>query len=216
MGFFEFLKGNLSKMISVSEVSDSCKGKEILIESSVPEYCRVGELVFEKRYEEAIQLGLKILEETPCDCGVHINLMDAYFKGRKLNEDYYDRSTYHAKMAILYGHNSGYAYDRLAKNLDKGKLFHQSVQLYNLILNTKGFHFSPHGMGNGIDFSKRRNAVIAKMDKAVDSDDDVLFTQEDINQIIQNIKEQDENERLLNERYEQRMRQMRMEFYKNM
>ena len=38
----------------------------------------LGNMIFEKKYQEAINLGLELLKKTPEDSGVHINLMDAY------------------------------------------------------------------------------------------------------------------------------------------
>lgn len=165
------------------------EGSTIVAESEIPVSCSMGNLIFEKKYQEAIDLGLNLLEVTPDDCGVHINLMDAYFKGRELSPDYLEKSTYHAKMSMICGHHTGYAEERLAKNLDKAKFYHQSLQLYNLILDNKEFHFSPGGCGNSIDFAKRRDAVLKKMDKALDTEEDILFTQEEIEQMIQDIKE---------------------------
>ena len=162
-----------TKLISVSKVTPSSipEGSTVVAESQIPEYCSIGNLVFEKKYKEAVELGLKLLEATPNDAGVFINLMDAYFKGKETTApDYLDKSTYYAKQAIIYGHNTGYAEERLAKNLDKAKLFHQSLQLYNLILETEGFHFSSQGCGNYIDWNHRRDAVLKKMDKDVEKE----------------------------------------------
>ena len=185
-----------SKMVPISSVNSSTvpEGNTVLYQSEIPAYCLMGDLIYEKKYVEAINMGLELLKETPNDPGVHINLMDAYFKSRDTNPEYFDKSTYHAKRAILCGHNTGYAEDRLAKNLDKKKLFHQSLQLLNLILDNPEFHFSTHGMGNGIDFNKRRENVLKKMDKAADSEADILFTPEEIAQIIQSIKDNDAEE----------------------
>lgn len=174
------------------------EGSTIVAESEIPVSCSMGNLIFEKKYQEAIDLGLKLLEQTPNDCGVHVNLMDAYFKGRELSPDYLDKSTYHAKKSILLGHHTGYAEERLAKNLDKAKLYHQSLQLYNLILDKEGFHFSLNGCGNCIDFEKRRESILKKMDKALDTEADILFTPEEIEKIIQDIK--DEDQRIRHER----------------
>ena len=197
-----------TKLISVSKVTPSSipEGSTVVAESQIPEYCSIGNLVFEKKYKEAVELGLKLLEATPNDAGVFINLMDAYFKGKETTApDYLDKSTYYAKQAIIYGHNTGYAEERLAKNLDKAKLFHQSLQLYNLILETEGFHFSSQGYGNYIDWNHRRDAVLKKMDKALDTETDVLFTPEEIVQIIQSIKDNDDRERRKKERYDRIM-----------
>ena len=197
-----------TKLVSVSEVTPSSipEGSTVVAESKIPEYCSIGNLVFEKKYKEAVELGLKLLEATPNDPGVLINLMDAYFKGKEATApDYLAKSTYYAKQAIIYGHNTGYAEERLAKNLDKAKLFHHSLQLYNLILETEGFHFSSQGRGNFIDWNHRRDAVLKKMDKALDAEDDVLFTPEEIVLIIQSIKDNDDRERRQKERYDRIM-----------
>lgn len=167
----------------------------VLYETEMPKFCCIGNLVYERKYQEAIDLGLKLLEQNPEDSGVHVNLMDAYFKGRSLSPDYLGKSTFHAKQAILFGHHTGYAELRLAKNLEKVKYYHQSLQLYNLILENKNFHFSTHGVGNYTDFAKRRATILKKMDKALDSERDVLFTSEEIVQIIQGIVDDDAREK---------------------
>ena len=152
--------------------------------------CTLGNLIFEKKYQEAIDLGTKLLETKPDDCGIHINLMVAYFKLREI-QGYWAKSSYHAKQAIINGHTTGYAHERLAKNLDSAKLYHKSLQLYNLILDNKDFHFSASGCGRSIDWEKRRTNVLANMNKALDKDTDILFTQEEIAKIIQTIKDED-------------------------
>lgn len=184
---------HLAKAVPVSSVNSSAtpEGSTILSQSEIPASCSIGNLIFEKKYAEAIQMGLDLLKLTPNDPGVHINLMEAYFKSRESNSDYFDKSTHHAKLAMLCGHHTGLAEDRLAKNLDKCKLYHQSLQLYNLILDNPGFHFSSHGMGNGIDFNKRRESILKKMDKAADTEADILFTKEEISQIIQSVRDND-------------------------
>lgn len=181
---------------------------EIVYQSPIPESCSIGNLVYEKKYQEAIDLGLKLLEKSPNDCSIHINLMEAYLKGRELSPEYFDKSTYHAKQSILLGHTSGYAHERLGKNLDKGKKYHQSLQLYNLILDNKEFHFSSHGCGNGIDFGKRRASILAKMDKATDKETDILFTEAEITQILQSIKDEDIRVKEEQEATEKRLAEM--------
>ena len=202
-------ESNVTKEVPISDIVPSSAipgGSIIVAQTTVPEYCKIGNLVFEKKYVEAVQLGLKLLEETPNDCGVHINLMNAYFKGKEeVAIDYLEKSSYHAKQAILFGHNTGFAEERLAKNLDKAKMFHQSLQLYNLILETEGFHFSTHGCGTTIDWNHRRESILKKMEKAVDSETDILFTPDEISQIIQSIKDNDEKERREKERHNRLM-----------
>lgn len=183
----------------------------VVARSEVPVSCSLGNLIFERRYQEAIDSGLKLLEKDPEDCMIHINLMDAYFKGRALSPDYFDKSTYYAKQTILYGHNTGYAEDRLAKNLEKLKLYHQSLQLYDLILENKEFHFSQAGIGNKIDFARRRELAKKKMDKALDSASDVLFTPQEVAQIIQSIKDKDAREEAEKIALEKKMRELEEE-----
>lgn len=179
--------------IPISSVNPSVipEGKTVISQSEIPAFCSIGSLIFEKKYAEAIELGLGILSQKPNDPGVHINLMEAYFKSRETNTEYFDKSTYHAKRAMLCGHHTGLAEDRLAKNLNKRKLYHQSIQLYNLILDNPEFHFSTHGMGNGIDFNKRRESILKKMDKAEDTEADILFTSKEIALIIQSVRDND-------------------------
>lgn len=186
-----------TKEVPISEVKpiNIPESSTVVFESSIPEYCSMGNLIYEKKYNEAIGLGLKLLEDIPNDTGVLINLMVAYFKGKEATaQDYLVKSSYYAKQAMLNGHNTGYAEERLAKNLDKAKLYHQSLQLYNLILETDGFHFSSQGCGNFIDWNHRRDAILNKMDKAMDTEDDILFTPKEIAQIIKSIKDKDDIE----------------------
>lgn len=202
-----------TKMIPISDINPTIvpEGSKIVYESSLPQSCKIGNLIFEKKYKEAIELGLKLLEDNPDDVSIHINLMDAYVKGKDVVAlDFLEKSTYYARQAILNGHNTGYAEERLAKNLDKAKLFHQSLQLYNLILDTEGFHFSRHGCGNGINWSHRRDSVIKKMDKALDTDKDILFSPEEIAQIIQRIKDNDNKEIREQERFNRIMGELRI------
>ena len=217
MGFFNRLFGK-----HITEKDESCttipvskikadivpQGAEIICESEIPASCGIGNLVYEKRYREAIDEGLRLLESSPHDAGVHINLMEAYFKGRELSPDYFDKSTYHAKMAILCGHHTGYAEERLAKNLDKCKSYHQSLQLYKLILDTEGFHFSSHGCGDKAEFEKRRQSVLAKIAKASDTESDILFSDDEIAGIIKGIKDNDIREKKEQERFDRIMKQM--------
>lgn len=200
MGIFDFLKKKVednvqstkSVMVPVSEVNaiELGQGEKIVYASEIPAYIKVGNLTYEKKYREAIEYGLELLKQTPHDCGVHESLMDAYFKARKEDPTYLDKSTYHARLAILYGHHTGYCEERLAKNLDRTKMYHQSIQLYDLILRDD-FHFSKHGCGRKEVFAARKDKIIAKLHQAKDPENDILFTQEEIVFIIQGIQDED-------------------------
>ena len=151
--------------------------------SSVPRSIDIGNLIFEKKYEEAIKLGNDLLDACDKDntsylASIHINLMDAYFKARNLHESYYDLSTYHAKQAIIHGHSTGYAHIRLLINLEKQGLISQAIELCDLILN-KDFTFSKHGCGNEEDFDRRKNRLLKKIDKE-NCNQESLFTNEEL------------------------------------
>ena len=164
----------------------------------------MGNTIFHGEYEEAIRMGLEELEKYPTDPMVHINLMVAYFKARDISPDYFAKSTEHARLAMLYGHHTGYAEQRLAINLEKEHKYHQALQLYSIILDTPGFHFSPHGCGHGIDFESRRQKTLLKITKASDTEDDRLFSNDEIKQMIIDIAKADklEEERRASEKWD--------------
>lgn len=147
----------------------------------------LGNLISEGRFREAITLGERMLADNPDDPSILINLMDACFKARNLSPDYFDKSTHYARRAILCGHNTGYAHERLAINLEKTRQYHKALRLYALILDTPGFHFDPHGVGNTIDFAKRRAKALAKLPQAEDTPEDTLFSEEEIKRILSSI-----------------------------
>lgn len=180
------IKSPISPISQIAKI-ELASGETILAESEIPAFCKIGNLIFEKKYHEAIKYGLNLLERNPTDCGIHVNLMEAYFKARNDNLQYLDKSTYHARLAILYGHHTGYAEDRLAKNLDKAKCYHQSLQLYDLILRDD-FHFTLHGCGDKEKFAQRHDKVLQVIDKAQDSEKDILFTPDEISAIIKDVQ----------------------------
>lgn len=174
--------------------------------SGTEETVAMGNKVFHKDYQGAIDDGLRALESAPEDPMVHINLMDAYYRGRDISPEHIDKSTEHAKLAMLNGHHTGLAEYRLAINLEKKKFYHQALQLYNLILNTPGFHFSQHGMGNDIDFILRKTKAIAKLPKALDKETDLLFTEEKVFHMIQGIRYAEEAERRAQQAFQKRQK----------
>lgn len=168
----------------------------------LPEPWVIGNLISEKKYAEAIQLGETLLKENPKSCMVHVNLMDAYFKARNENSDYLLKSTFHAKMAMLCGHNTGYAQFRLVVNLETLWLIENAVQVCDIILNS-GFRFSKRGMGNQEDYQARVERLKKKLPKSKPMDRTLLFTDEEIKQTLNAIKEAEEAEDR-----EQRLKQM--------
>jgi len=199
-------------MINISSLKKDIipSNAEIINETQVPEYCSIGNLIFEKKFHEAIELGNKLLEKTPHSAGVHVNLMDAYFKVRNENQIFLDKSVDHAKLAMLYGHNTGYAQERLAINLEKLGKVNQAIQVCNIVLSEQ-FHFSTYGGGNKEEFSKRKEKLIIKLSKATDSENSVLFTDDEISFLIEQIRLEDK--RIMKEKieHEKRMKQLEKE-----
>lgn len=196
MGIIQKLFGNRKeKKVSISTVAKDHipQGAVIYAESEIPEYCLIGNLIFEKKYEEAIALGKKMLAENPYSAGVHVNLMDVYFKSRSENIEYFELSTIHAKQAMICGHNTGYVQNRLVINLEKEKHFHQAVQLCDIIISDK-FNFSSHGAGKKSDFKTRKDKLLCKLSQSNDSELDSLFTYDQLLTIYKNIEENNNQE----------------------
>jgi hypothetical protein len=166
------------------------EGAQIIAESKIPAFCMIGNLIFEKKYHEAIKLGNKLLVQTPYSAGVHVNLMDAYFKVRDENPSFYDKCIEHARLAMLYGHNTGYVQERLAISLEKQGKINQALQICNIVLLDK-FQFSRHGCGNKDEFLKRKMKLFNKINKAVDKEVDVLFTNDEISKILEGSLEEE-------------------------
>lgn len=160
------------------------EGTQLIAESKIPAFCMIGNLIFEKKYHEAIELGNKLLVQTPYSAGVHVNLMDAYFKVRDENPSFYNKCIEHARLAMLYGHNTGYVQERLAISLEKQGKINQALQICNIVLLDK-FLFSRHGCGNKDEFLKRKMKLLNKIGKAVDKEVDVLFTNDEISKILE-------------------------------
>lgn len=161
-------------------------GENVLIPSAMPKYCDIGNLIFEGKHKEAIELGEALLKESNSDeynANIYVNLMLAYFKLRDKQQSYFEKSTICAKNAILLGHNTGYAHERLAINLEKSGKINQAIQLCDLILNPR-FKFSPNGCGNSMDFEKRKTNLLKKLNKATDTQEDLLFTEQETKKII--------------------------------
>lgn len=201
-------------MFNISSVNKDKipSNSEIIYESEIPEYCSIGNLIFENKFHEAIELGRKLLEKTPYSDGVHVNLMDAYFKVRNENPIFLDKSIEHARLAMLYGHNTGYVQKRLIINLEKLGKINQSIQVCNITLMDQ-FHFSRHGCGNKGDFTKRKEKLIKKLSKSTDNEDSVLFTVGEISFLIEQIRKEDERIEKEKIEHEKRMKQLEKDLH---
>ena len=195
-------------MINISSVNKdkNPSNAEIIYESEIPEYCSIGNLIFEKKFHEAIELGNKLVKKTPHSAGVHVNLMDVYFKVRDENPIFYDKSVEHARLAMLYGHNTGYVQERLVINLEKLGKINQAIQVCNIVLLDQ-FHFSTHGGGSKEEFAKRKDKLINKLSKTSDNNESIIFTEKEILFLIEQIRIEDERIKKEKIEYEKRMKQ---------
>lgn len=167
-------------MIKISSVSDSLSNKKIVAESSVPEGCLIGNLNFHKEYNKAIEEGKRIEAEYPNDYFVHCNLMVSYFQKGDI-----ENCNKEAKLAIIKGHHTGYCESRLSINLYKQKKYHQVIQLSEIEEN-------PRFGGFFDDVYKRKLRAQKNIAKAVDTEQDRLFTDKEIEELYQNIEKQRE------------------------
>ena len=197
-------------MVNISSVAKNNlpSNTRIIAESQIPAYCSIGNLVYEKKYHEAIELGKKLLAETPDSAGVHVNLMDAYFKIRDENPNFYDKSIEHARFAMLYGHNTGYIQKKLAIGLEKQKKIHQAIQICDIVLSSK-FHFSRHGCGNKDEFKIRKEKLLKKINGSEDSKESTVFTTDEIHFIIEQIRQDEERIKQEKIEHDKKMEQLR-------
>lgn len=202
--------GKKEVLVNISSVANNRipSNAEIVAESQIPAFCSIGNLVYEKKYHEAIELGKKLLTETPDSAGVHVNLMDAYFKVRDENPTFYDKHIEHARFAMLYGHNTGYVQKKLAIGLEKQKKIHQAIQICNIVLNDN-FHFSRHGSGDKNEFKIRKEKLLKKIKNSVDNKESMVFTNDEIHFIIEQIRQDEERIKQEKIEHEKKMEQLR-------
>lgn len=220
MNLFKKIFGSSDRKDVMVGISSVIKDKlpetaRIIVESQIPAFCIIGNLISEKKYHEAIDLGNKLLEKTPCSAGVHVNLMDAYFKARNEDRIFYDKSTEHARLAMLYGHNTGYVQKRLTINLEKIGKIYQAIQICDIVLLDK-FHFSKHGCGTKEEFAKRKATLIKKTDQAIDKENDLIFTNVEISYLLEQIQLDEEREIQEQAEHEKRMKQFEKEIGKGL
>ena len=204
-------------MINISSTNkDNASSKAgIVYESQIPEYCSIGNLIYEKKFHEAIDLGKKLLKKTPHSAGIHVNLMDAYFKIRNENPSFYEKSIEHARLAMLYGHNTGYVQERLVINLEKTGKINQAIQVCDIVL-MQDFHFSTHGGGSKDEFTKRKEKLVNKLSKTKDNDISILFTDEEVSFLIEQIRLEDERIKKEKIEHEKKMKQLEKEIAKDL
>lgn len=155
----------------------------------------LGNLLQTGNYSEVIRRGEEHLQQHPDDAGVHVILMDAYFKMRSEEWANVQRSADHAKAAILLGHDTGYCHERLLKDLREMDYYYQALQLC-LIVMRPDFEFSSRGCGKKDYFAKCAPTVRKRIDqgRAKDNPDAVAFTPQQIEQIIRMTREHKKRE----------------------
>lgn len=153
--------------------------------SSIPAFCSGANDILNKNYEKAI-LDLKgQLQEniySKYNSMVHINLMNAYFKIKDL-----DNCNYHAKMALLCGHNTGLAGERLVINLTKDKRYCSAINVCD-VMASESFVYGYRVMGSQDKFKERRKKIVDKIDKDLDLVENKYFTQQEIETIYSNTR----------------------------
>lgn len=186
---------------------------KVPVESQIPAYCNIGNLNYEKKYSEAIELGNNLLKVTPQSAGVHVNLMDSYLKMKDEDPSYLEKSTEHARLAMLYGHNTGYVQKRLAINLEKLGKIYQAMQVCDIVLMNR-FHFSRHGCGTKEEFIKRKTTLEKKITKAIDKDNRMIFSKEDISYMLNQIRLDEINEKKERLEFERKRKEFERSFGK--
>lgn len=188
-------------MINLSSMNKELQGKEIIAESSIPESCSLGNLNVDKDYLKAIEKGEQIEAEHPNDYLVHCNMMESYFKIGDI-----ENCNREAKLAIIKGHHTGYCENRLSINLYKQRKYHQVIQLSEIEENPRfGCFFE--------DIYKRKLRAQKQIDKAIDTEQEHLFTKEEIEELYLNVEKQKalrewyiETRNMLNEKAKQYIR----------
>ena len=172
------------KMIPVSNLT-SIDNNMIVASSKVPASLMLGNLIFEKRYDDAVKLGEELLCKDKFSPMLNCNMMVLYYKLRKQDDQYVTKAIECARIAIIQGHNTGYCQQRLSGMLKKQKFYHKALQLCDVVL-SDNFKFSAHGCGSKDDFTKRRDFFAKHISNAADKSEDILFTSEEINEIFNN------------------------------
>src|SRR5690606_2030125 len=145
--------------------------------------------IYEQQYDAGIATLTNLLQSIRKDQHsylrmIHINLMIAFFKIRDERYDALEKCNFHAKMAIVHGHNTGFAAKRLAINFEKLGRTHNAIEVCNLVLNPM-YQLSAHGMSKD-EFKKRLDKLHKKGGNTPAYVATSFFSKEEINLSIQN------------------------------
>lgn len=194
------LNNFITKLFRPISETSGISEKNIVASSEIPVTVDMGNLNFEKKYEESIELGKELLQACPPEDHeymnmIHVNLMVAYFNSRNSNPTYFDLSTYHAKQSMLNGHNTGYVQKRLVINLEKSNKIYQAIQVCDIILSGNYF-FSDGGGGTKEEFLKRKGKLTGKLIKTEDIKDPRMFDDKEISFIYKILDENNRRKRI--------------------
>ncbi|MFW5879924.1 MAG: hypothetical protein ACOCUV_03780 [bacterium] len=163
-----------------------------VVYGSVPDYISSANKIHEKRYDEAIVELKEQLDNTPQDNAadlamIHINLLQAYFKSRNENPDHFDLSTHHAKEALKYGHNTGFAADRIIINLEKQKRYNHAIEVCEVLISNE-YHILQNSKRTKETYVEKLEKLKNKLEKHGDKNSENFFSEEEKIMIINNSK----------------------------
>lgn len=181
---------NFLKKLFGKNKKDEKSHTETEHETKNPDFIDAANLIYEKKYDEAIQvlkqqLSGVSLEDTSTVAMIHINLTQAYFKNRENNPEHFDLSTHHAIEALKYGHNTGFAPHRAVVNLEKQKRIKHAIEICEVITDSEYSLMNPDQK----DWYQNR---LTKLQSKIKINDDnfsgKLLSEEEVDMIIQNSK----------------------------
>lgn len=135
---------------------------ELVYESEMPKHCNIGNLIQEKKYDEAIRLGEELLKDEDSDKAmVYINLMVAYQKVKDT-----ENTLRCARGAIDEGHSTGLALERLAIILERQHLFLEAIEVCDIALDPN-YYFSLYTSGDErkAEYKKRKERLVKRASK---------------------------------------------------
>ena len=139
-----------------------CMGKD--------NFLYLSHLITNNELDEAIRLGEILSEKNPSNEMIYINLMEAYRKSKK--EKYNSEVIKYTRLALINGHNTGYAATRLCISLNREKRYHAIINVCDAVLNIR-YHFSTKT--DKAEFYKRKQRAISCLNNAVDNENDIII-----------------------------------------
>lgn len=178
--YYQFIPESLIDIFEAAELKASLNNKSyIYIQIPIGLFKNIVDKISEYSLNKSISNKIARKREK------HFLLMDKYFRDRDLKQEYFNKSTYHAKMAMIYGHNTGYVQKRLVINLERSHLINQAIQLCDIVLSEK-FIFSQYGVGKKAEYQLRKIKLQEKINKANDSPNDILFNEDELQKVFYN------------------------------